>query len=126
MISSIHPIDIHVGERVRARRKALRMSQQALAAGVGLTFQQIQKYERGTNRLSASKLFEICEILEVEVGYVFTGLQTPRSDSSAGARQREAADREDLEKAVARISGPRVRRAVLDLLSDLSEGNVAA
>ena len=67
-------MDVHVGLRVRLRRKQLGLSQERLAEGLGLTFQQVQKYERGTNRISASKLFEISRILEVPIAYFFEGI----------------------------------------------------
>ena len=69
-----NPVDVHVGLRVRGRRKQLGLSQERLAEGLGLTFQQIQKYERGANRISASKLFEIAKLLEVSVAYFFEGV----------------------------------------------------
>ena len=69
-----NPIDEHVGRRIRMRRKLLNMSQETLAAALGLTFQQVQKYERGANRVSASKLYETARALKIEVGYFFHGL----------------------------------------------------
>jgi len=69
-----NPIDIHVGSRVRMRRKLMGVSQEKLAEALGLTFQQVQKYERGVNRVSASKLFESSRFLGVEVSYFFDGL----------------------------------------------------
>jgi len=71
---SPNPIDLHVGARVRMRRKFLGVSQEKLADALGLTFQQVQKYERGTNRISASKLFEIGRFLQAPPGYFFEGL----------------------------------------------------
>jgi transcriptional regulator with XRE-family HTH domain len=68
------PIDKYVGSRVRARRIGLRRSQTNLGESVGVTFQQIQKYENGTNRIGASNLYKIAQSLEVEVGYFFSGL----------------------------------------------------
>ena len=68
------PVDIHVGDRVRQRRKLLDMSQEELGALIGLTFQQVQKYERGTNRISASKLFQIARALKTSITYFFDGL----------------------------------------------------
>ena len=70
-----HPVDIHVGKRVRHRRWMLGLTQQALAERVGIKFQQIQKYETGTNRISASRLWDIAEALSVEVGFFFEGLE---------------------------------------------------
>jgi transcriptional regulator with XRE-family HTH domain len=72
-----NPVDLHVGARVRMRRKFLGVSQEKLADALGLTFQQVQKYERGTNRVSASKLFEIARFLEAPVSYFFEGLSEP-------------------------------------------------
>lgn len=69
-----NPIDIHVGSRVRMRRKLMGVSQEKLAEALGLTFQQVQKYERGVNRVSASKLFESSKFLGVDVSYFFDGL----------------------------------------------------
>lgn len=66
-----NPVDVHVGTRVRMRRSLLGISQEKLAEAVGLTFQQIQKYERGTNRVSASRLYQFSKILEVPISYFF-------------------------------------------------------
>ncbi len=71
-----NPIDVHVGERIRQRRRMLGLSQDRLAQSLGLTFQQVQKYERGANRVSASKLFEIARTLGVRIGDLFEGLTT--------------------------------------------------
>ena len=70
-MSRSHPVDVHVGARVRQRRTLLGMSQEKLGAAVGLTFQQIQKYERGANRVGASRLFEFSKVLDVPVSYFF-------------------------------------------------------
>ncbi len=66
-----HPVDVHVGARVRMRRTLLGMTQTDLGDALGLTFQQVQKYERGTNRISASKLFKLSQVLEVSIEYFF-------------------------------------------------------
>lgn len=71
-LARAHAVDIYVGSRVRERRKALGISQGALADHVGLTFQQVQKYERGSNRISASKLYEISQLLHVPAGWFFS------------------------------------------------------
>ncbi len=71
---SPNPVDLHVGARVRMRRKILGVSQEKLAGALHLTFQQVQKYERGANRISASKLFEIASFLDVAPSYFFDGL----------------------------------------------------
>ena len=88
-----HPIDIYVGNRVRQRRSLLGMSQTTVATAVGLTFQQIQKYERGLNRVSASRLYEFAAVLDVPVTYFFEEL--PDNAAPASARKRRlGADRE--------------------------------
>ncbi|TNM59892.1 helix-turn-helix domain-containing protein [Aliirhizobium smilacinae] len=69
-----HPVDIYVGQRVRMRRNQLGMSQSTLGDGLGLTFQQVQKYERGANRISTSKLYEIATVLSVPITYFFEDL----------------------------------------------------
>jgi len=88
--SGSHPVDVHVGQRVRELRRSLKLSQTVLADAIGLTFQQVQKYERGTNRISASALFEIARFLGVEVDYFFLGL--PDTDAGDGAVAETQAD----------------------------------
>src|ERR1700740_3260585 len=78
-----NPIDVHVGLQVRLRRKELKISQEKLAETLGLTFQQVQKYERGTNRISASKLFEIARSLRVSIAWFFEGLGDPQEGREA-------------------------------------------
>src|SRR5437773_1038694 len=70
-----NPIDTHVGCRLRLRRTMLRMSQEQLAAELGITFQQVQKYERAANRISASRLYQICRILKVTISFFFEDMQ---------------------------------------------------
>ena len=77
-----HPVDIHVGRRVRMRRNEVGMSKSNLADGLAITFQQVQKYERGTNRISTSKLYEIAIALETPITYFFEDLDL--SDELAG------------------------------------------
>ncbi len=79
-----HPIDIHVGDRLRARRTLLGLTQEMLADAVDLTFQQIQKYERGANRIGASKLFQFAQILGISVAYFFDDLDDRLGDPAAG------------------------------------------
>lgn len=76
-----HPVDIHVGQRIRHRRWMLEKTQQELADTVGIRFQQIQKYETGANRVSASRLYDIAVALDTSAGFFFEGLEddTPRS-----------------------------------------------
>ena len=68
-----NPIDVHVGTRVRLRRKTMKMSQEQLGDQLGITFQQVQKYERGTNRVGASRLWKISQVLEVPIQYFYDG-----------------------------------------------------
>jgi len=79
-----HPVDVHVGARIRLRRKTLRISQSDLGEALGLSFQQVQKYERGGNRVSASKLYEIAGKLETPIGYFFEGLSPLETGDTQG------------------------------------------
>lgn len=78
-----NPIDLHIGQRVRHRRWLLGMTQQQLAQAVGIRFQQIQKYESGANRISASRLWDLSRALEMPVSFFFDGLETGK-DAAAG------------------------------------------
>jgi transcriptional regulator with XRE-family HTH domain len=121
-----HPIDLHVGLRLRLRRKELRISQEKLAEALGLTFQQVQKYERGANRVSASKLWEIARILRAPVGYFYEGLAPPGEGMGVSpgyhpAQQFLMSD-EGLELASSFPRIPRAaRRQLLDLVRTLAE-----
>lgn len=75
-----HPVDVHVGKRIRHRRWLVGMTQQQLAESVGIKFQQIQKYETGANRVSASRLWDIADALDVEVSFFFDGLDQENGD----------------------------------------------
>ena len=78
-----HPVDVHVGKRIRHRRWLVGMTQQQLAQHVGIKFQQIQKYETGANRVSASRLWDISETLEVPISFFFEGLEREQAQQSA-------------------------------------------
>ena len=80
-----HHVDRHVGALIRAKRKAIGMSQDELARAIGITFQQIQKYERGTNRVSSSKLYEIAQKLDTPLGTFFEGLDHPEDNGDTPA-----------------------------------------
>ena len=73
-----NPIDVHVGSRVRLRRNMLGLSQEKLGEAIGLTFQQVQKYERGANRISASRLYKLSRVLDVSVSFFFDGMNPVR------------------------------------------------
>jgi transcriptional regulator with XRE-family HTH domain len=83
-----NPVDRHVGLRIRMRRKELGMSQERLADAIGLTFQQVQKYERAANRVSASKLWEMSRALSTSISYFFEGCDGPETPPSNPARGR--------------------------------------
>ena len=83
MAASPNPIDVHVGKRLRLRRTLLGMSQERLGELLGLTFQQVQKYERGVNRIGSSRLFELGQILDVPVSFFFDDM--PRNESAGPA-----------------------------------------
>lgn len=124
-----NPMDVHVGGRVRLRRTLLGMSQERLGEALGLTFQQVQKYERGTNRVGASRLYHLSQILDVPVSFFFeeilpetvvpSGGGSAGSASAAGARPESETmmRRETLElvRAYYRIGDPQVRRRLFDL-----------
>lgn len=123
-----NPIDVHVGGRIRLRRNLLGMSQERLGEQLGITFQQIQKYEKGTNRVGASRLQSISAVLEVPVSYFFenapggpvaglgeehqTNYVVDFLSSSEGLR---------LNRAFVRISDPRVRARIIDLVRALAD-----
>ncbi|MSO92043.1 MAG: XRE family transcriptional regulator [Rhodospirillales bacterium] len=129
-----NPVDIHVGARVRLRRTLLGMSQEKLGDSVGLTFQQIQKYERGANRIGASRIYEFCRILDVPVAYFFEDmpdvLRTREGRMRVGLQDQDQKDlepdpmakRETLElvRAYYRIASPRVRKRLFELTKSLS------
>lgn len=79
-----NPVDVHVGARIRMRRRILNLTQSELAQQLGLTFQQVQKYERGANRVSASKLYEIARALQTTIAYFFEGLAGTDADADHG------------------------------------------
>lgn len=81
-----HPVDTHVGQRIRQRRWLVGMTQQTLADKVGIKFQQIQKYETGANRVSASRLWEIANTLAVPIDYFFEGYASPEEQSATDAK----------------------------------------
>ncbi|WP_044562673.1 helix-turn-helix domain-containing protein [Azospirillum sp. B4] len=119
-----NPIDIHVGNRLRLRRTLLGLSQEILGEAVGITFQQLQKYERGMNRISASRLFNLSQVLGVPVGYFFEDLPATEQATriALGSEEGETmARRETLElvRAYYRVPDGAVRRRAFDLLKAL-------
>jgi len=125
-----NPIDKHVGSRVRMRRVLIGMSQEKLGEALGLTFQQVQKYEKGTNRIGASRLQQISTILGVPVSFFFEGApghdngKSGMSDSASSAYVVDFLSTTEglqLNKAFVRIKDPKVRRRVVDLVATLGE-----
>lgn len=127
-----NPVDLHVGARIRMRRRILGVSQERLAEDLGLTFQQVQKYERGANRVSASKLYEIAKSLQSPVDYFFEGLEDTTSGGMAERGEPFVQDllmtSEGLELATLfpRIDRQRVRRRILELVRSMAAEDAAA
>ncbi len=125
MISKPDPIDVHVGSRVRLRRTLLGMSQEKLGNALGLTFQQIQKYERGANRIGSSRLYRLGRILDVPVSFFFEEapdvMATDKKGMSEEADTFESdklSKRETLElvRAYYKITDPKVRKRMFELV----------
>lgn len=119
-----NPVDRHVGLRIRMRRKELGVSQERLAEAVGLTFQQIQKYERAANRVSASKLWELAQALRINVAYFYEGLTEMEAEHLPRESMQDfLLTPEGLELAAhfPRLSSPRLRRKILELVRALAE-----
>jgi transcriptional regulator with XRE-family HTH domain len=125
-----HPVDVHVGARVRQRRTVLGMSQKKLGEAIGLTFQQVQKYERGTNRVGASRLYDLSRVLNVPVGFFFEEYARNRGLSEAPASTYEAStiqrDSLELTRIYQRILDPAMRRRFLDLAKAVASAYLAA
>lgn len=126
---SPNPIDIHVGRRVRMRRMMLGMTQTGLAEAIGLTFQQVQKYEKGSNRMGASRLQQIAQALQVPVPFFFEGA-SGFSDVPNGAAAPLPADVSEflassdgvaMVKAFMRIRSAKLRRCVADLVEQIAQ-----
>lgn len=130
------PIDVHVGSRIRLRRTLLGMSQERLGEALGLTFQQVQKYERGVNRVGASRLFDLSRVLDVPISFFFDDMPdaiTGGSGAQSGRRSGQAGDggegfnddtlnrRETLElvRAYYRIGDPALRKRLFDLIKSM-------
>jgi transcriptional regulator with XRE-family HTH domain len=105
-----NPVDVHVGGRIRMRRTLLGLSQGAIADNLGLTFQQVQKYERGVNRVSSSRLFDLCRILKVPVAYFFDEMGSDVAKQSPGALQGKTPSAMDIEL------DPTAKRETLELV----------
>jgi transcriptional regulator with XRE-family HTH domain len=119
---SPNPTDKHVGNRVRMRRMILKMSQETLASGLGLTFQQVQKYEKGANRIGASRLQQISNILQVPVTFFFEGVPAAHDDdiNMLASDFLATSDGLALMTAFAQIKNPSVRRSIVQLVENVA------
>lgn len=137
-----NPVDIHVGARVRLRRTLMGMSQEKLGESIGLTFQQVQKYERGANRIGASRLFDLSRVLDVPVSFFFDDMPAEAAaariddDEDAATGEERAtggyepdpmAKRETLElvRAYYKINDPSVRKRLFELTKAVANAAVA-
>ncbi|HEY0223489.1 MAG TPA: helix-turn-helix domain-containing protein [Pseudolabrys sp.] len=124
-----NPIDKHVGSRVRMRRMMLSMSQEKLGDALGLTFQQVQKYEKGTNRVGASRLQHISQILQVPVSFFFEGAPNMPGHAGMGEAPSPAyvsdflatSDGLSLTKSFIKIKSAKLRRRVVELVEQIAE-----
>lgn len=130
-----NPVDIYVGSKVKARRLIMGMSQEELAKSIGLTFQQVQKYERGTNRISVSRLVDICKVLKVQIDYFFDGAMAGvrpgtrnlalkgMSDTKQEALEPDPLMKKDvleLVRAYSRIKSPQLKKQILEMAKAMS------
>lgn len=121
-----NPIDVHVGSRVRLKRTMLGMSQEKLGENLGITFQQIQKYEKGTNRIGASRLQEIATVLSTPVGFFFEDAPGQELHSAHGLAESASAsyvvnflsssEGLELNRAFVKIADPKIRRKIVELV----------
>lgn len=125
-------IDTHVGNRIRLRRSFLRISQEKLGEQLGVTFQQVQKYEKGANRIGAGQLFQIAKFLKVEPGYFFEGLPatkvvelgfSERQSDIPTAGIEDTTDGIALNRAFARIKSSKLRRKLIDLVTAIADSD---
>ena len=127
-----NPIDIHVGSRVRLRRTMLGCSQEKLGENLGITFQQVQKYEKGTNRIGASRLQQISKILKTPIAFFFEDAPGSHSDETLSGFAEDGNDGSyvvdflatneglQLNRAFLKIKDPQVRKKIVDLVKSLS------
>ena len=129
MVKAPNPIDRHVGSRVRMRRMMMGMSQEKLGEAIGLTFQQVQKYEKGTNRIGASRLQQISQTLQVPVAFFFEGAPLPVGVAEVNGQVPSPSYVSDflatsdglaLTKAFMRISDSKLRRRIVDLVEQIA------
>ncbi len=119
-------MDVHVGLRIRLRRQTMKLSQEQLAESLGISFQQVQKYENGSNRVSASRLYDVAKSLATPISYFFDGLSEP----AAGLAEPESEfvydffstpDGMAIASTFPRIKSPRARKRIIELMRELAE-----
>jgi transcriptional regulator with XRE-family HTH domain len=121
------PVDLHVGKAVKDRRISLGLSQSEVGEALGLTFQQVQKYEKASNRISASKLYTLASVLKVPIYYFFQGLDAsvmpgfaePPADYEVDVEAQR--DQREMSRLLTRIDNPAARRQLLDLAKTLAQ-----
>lgn len=123
---SPNPVDVHVGSRVRLRRMLIGLSQEKLGLSMGLTFQQIQKYEKGVNRIGASRLYKLSQVLDVPVQFFFEGMPSGNDQASPGLAEPDTEsflyeflntrDGLELNRAFIKVTDPEQRRSIVELV----------
>jgi len=124
----VNSVDVHVGQKVRLRRSLMNLSQERLGEALGITFQQVQKYEKGVNRIGASRLFEIAQVLEVPISFFFEGLN---AEANAGFSDNDqtpyvndlisSPDGIQLAKAYSRLPNAEIRRKFIELMKVVAD-----
>ena len=125
-LAQANTVDTYVGQRIRDKRNERGMSQTEVANALGVTFQQVQKYERGTNRVGASRLFDLSRILSVPVQYFFEGLNnqpTPIEKEDDNVIHLMKPDTVELVEAYYKVENPQVRRLILSTIRSISFGD---
>lgn len=135
-MSESHPVDVHVGKRLRLKRTLLGLSQEYIGNAIGVTFQQIQKYERGVNRMGASRLYDFSRVMSVPVSFFFEGYEPSSASSYGGMSENETPafqneqmpNREtmDMMRAYYRIKSPVMRKRVLELVKSMADADNSA
>ncbi|MCH2546039.1 MAG: helix-turn-helix domain-containing protein [Alphaproteobacteria bacterium] len=133
-MAATNPVDVHVGKRLRFGRTMQGLSQESIGESIGVTFQQIQKYERGINCIRSSKLFELANVLKVPITFFFEGIEHSgekysipgAADSATGFDMELTSSRESVElmRAFHKISDPQLRSKILDLVRAMSDNKV--
>lgn len=126
-----NPIDVHVGARVRLRRTMLGLSQEKLGESLGITFQQIQKYEKGSNRIGASRLQSLSHILKTPISFFFEDAPSSQQETINGMAEADSpnyvvdflssSEGLQLNKAFANIKDPKVRKKIIELVRSLAD-----